>query len=367
VLDEFQDLAPTALPVLSETMSHSDKRWIVLAGTPKWIDNPLETNYRSSTANEWHVTCGGCGKETLLGEKTLGLRVLQCPSCQHPLDPTLGRWIARNPQSTWGDGYSINHLMVAWMRVADILERQQHYDRVTFLNEVLGQPTTLGDHLITREEIERCCEERPFAQKLEDVPAMFQHQLVMGVDWGGGSRSGTVAVLGYADQQRKFNIVRLDRWQPRDDGMQIMEQLFAICRRFRVRVIAADANGNGSINNRLLFDLLMKDGTPPRMWGIFYGVDTQPPQPHGVMTQWVVGRTPTIGGLFTRIKMQLLRFPRVTESGPFLDEFTCELAEFDEGMRIVKYSKPDDRRDDALHATNYGELVAMRMQSRLQQ
>ncbi|MCP6756807.1 hypothetical protein NL533_34795, partial [Klebsiella pneumoniae] len=49
--------------------------------------------------------------------------------------------------------------MVPWHRgrYDQILERQQTYDPVRVRNEVLGLPTTLGDHVVTRGELEQCC------------------------------------------------------------------------------------------------------------------------------------------------------------------------------------------------------------------
>jgi hypothetical protein len=44
--DEFQDIASGHLPVLEETLSHSDLRQVVLTGTPKSIDNHLESVFR---------------------------------------------------------------------------------------------------------------------------------------------------------------------------------------------------------------------------------------------------------------------------------------------------------------------------------
>ncbi len=42
-VDEFQDIAAGHLPVLEECLSHSEHRGIVLTGTPKTVDNHLET------------------------------------------------------------------------------------------------------------------------------------------------------------------------------------------------------------------------------------------------------------------------------------------------------------------------------------
>jgi hypothetical protein len=52
---------------------------------------------------------------------------------------------------------------------------------------------------------------------------------------------------------------------------------------------------------------------------------------------------------------------RLSETSSFLDEFTCIVAVYDEENRRIKYTKAGTHRDDALHATNYAELVALRM------
>ena len=77
--------------------------------------------------------------------------------------------------------------------------------------------------------------------------------------------------------------------------------------------------------------------------------------------RWTVNRSASIGSLFTRIKKQLIRFPAIADCGSFLDEFVCELAEYDEIQRTVKYTKPENMRDDALHATNYAELLGLKL------
>ena len=84
------------------------------------------------------------------------------------------------------------------------------------------------------------------------------------------------------------------------------------------------------------------------------------PQRHGLLTKWTVGRTASIGILFTRIKRQTICFPRTADCGSFLDEFACEIAEYDDINRTLKYTHPSTQQDDALHATNYALLVATR-------
>ena len=149
LIDEFQDIAPGDLPVLQEVMSHARNGRTILTGTPKSVDNHFEAMFRLSTANEWTVDCSACGKPVIMDECALGPRGIACPDCQTLLDPQQGRWVARHPQATWGDGFWINHAMVPWLNYDEILERQRTYDPVLFKNEVIGLPTALGEHVVT--------------------------------------------------------------------------------------------------------------------------------------------------------------------------------------------------------------------------
>jgi len=127
-----------------------------------------------------------------------------------------------------------------------------------------------------------------------------------------------------------------------------------------VRWIAADGGGNGQVYNRYLLQHL-SSGARPAFYAINYSQSNQNPVQHGALWHWTVDRSGTIGTLFGRIKNRQLRFPSVAETGSFLDEFVCEVAIYDNEMRSVRYSKPDNQRDDALHATNYAEIVGLRM------
>ena len=156
LIDEFQDVSNDSLPVLQETMSHSENPRTLLTGTPKTIDNGLDIAFRQSTANEWAIQCATCSQRVILNERCLGQSGVVCPNCSEPVDPRQGRWIARNPEASWGQGYWINHLMVPWVNFDEVLEKQRSYDLGKFKNEVLGLATTLGEHVVTMAELEAC-------------------------------------------------------------------------------------------------------------------------------------------------------------------------------------------------------------------
>jgi hypothetical protein len=95
------------------------------------------------------------------------------------------------------------------------------------------------------------------------------------------------------------------------------------------------------------------------MYAILYSAADHAPRRDGVLIKWTVNRSATIGVVFSRIKKQMMVFPRVEETGTFLDEFASEIAEYDNITRTVRYSHPETQQDDALHATNYALLLAV--------
>jgi hypothetical protein len=272
------------------------------------------------------------------------------------LDPTKGRWVARHPQADWGEGFWINHLMVPWISYDEVLQRQSIYDLARFKNEVLGLPTSIGEHVVTRAELDACCQGRPMARSLTDVPVAGRRSLVAGIDWGGGGTSRTVVVIGYMQSDYVFQVVRFDRFRPDEDPDRVLNSVAQLCRKFGVQRIAADGGGNGHVYNRLLVDRLNQQC---RICAVLYSAADQQPHQDGILWKWTVNRSATIGVLFGRIKKQQILFPQAC--GAFLDEFACEMAEYDDLNRTVRYMHPETQPDDAMHATNYALKLATQM------
>ena len=166
LIDEVQDIAAGHIPVLAEVTSHFKGARMILTGTPKLVDNHLEGFFNQSTANVWTMTCGGCSKPVTIDERALGPEGLICPDCGHSVNAAEGRWVPRNPHATWGVGFTISHAMAPWITHSGVLERQRTYDPASFRNEVLGLPNWLGDHIVTRAELEACCTDRPMLRRV---------------------------------------------------------------------------------------------------------------------------------------------------------------------------------------------------------
>jgi len=356
MVDEFQDLAAGSLPVLQETMSHSPRQQTILAGTPKLSENQLELAFQQSTANEWRVPCAECEREVLLDESSLGPRAVICPGCKSELDLGRGRWVPRHPQEKV-EGFWINHLMVPWLDYQDIMDRQQAYNQSLFKNEVLGLPSTLGEHVVTRAELEACCTTQAMFGVPTNLPRQGRSGLVAGIDWSGGVHSKTILVIGYIDQDYRFHVVRFDRFQPQEEPDALVREIAWRCREFGVSLFAADGRGNGLVYNRLLQQAL-------KYYEYFYTMvyvnSEGEPRQDGSLWTWSIDRSATLGSLFSRIKKQQISFPRVSDCSSFLDEISCEIALQDDHQRRVKFTHPENQQDDTLHALNYALTLALR-------
>jgi hypothetical protein len=109
--------------------------------------------------------------------------------------------------------------------------------------------------------------------------------------------------------------------------------------------------------NRLLLDRLQYRAD---LYGIIYSASDHKPAPDNTLWSWIVGRSSSIGLIYSMIRKQLISFPCSAECGSFLDEISCELAEYDDKNRTIRYTHPENQCDDALHATNYAVLMLNR-------
>ena len=224
VIDELQDVAAGHLPVLQETLSHAKAARTILVGTPKSVENHLEGMFSQSTANEWQVPCDECQCGIVLDERCLGRVAIICPNCQGPLDPTRGEWVPRNPVALGGG-------VLRQPSDGAVAQLRRHsgtagsYDLIRFKNEVLGLPSTTGDQVVTRAELEACCSDLAMAQSLDEISPAGQGQLVAGIDWGGGGTSRTVVVIGWMRSDYRFQVCRLERFASQDDPTYVLEQL----------------------------------------------------------------------------------------------------------------------------------------------
>jgi hypothetical protein len=195
------------------------------------------------------------------------------------------------------------------------------------------------------------------ARTIEDVPYDFRDQMIVGIDWGGGGTARTAVVVGFVRPEGKFEVCHFARISGREDPDLVKRTVIEICRKFNARWIAADGLGNGSVYNRLLLDGI---GYNANFYALLYSATGSEPFQDGVLWKLTIGRTSSIGYLFSCIHKKKIAFPRVGDCGTFLDEFACEVAEYDDKNRCVKYTHAETQPDDSMHAVNYALQIATR-------
>ncbi len=165
-------------------------------------------------------------------------------------------------------------------------------------------------------------------------------------------------VIGYLRDDDHFVVIFWEKYPAREEPDEIVKAIVRRCERFRVPIVAADGSGNGSVYNNLLLHALPQ---LQALYAIYYSQSDQAPHQYkGHLWNWTIGRTPSIGMVFTRIKKQRIHFPRLEDSRAFLDEIWCEIAAYDDQQRSIKYTHAETQPDDTLHALNYAATTARR-------
>jgi hypothetical protein len=294
--DEIQDMDISLIPIIQETMSHSEWRLSMYTGTPKTLDNAIEGKWTDSSQAEWCITCPSCrylnipkmnyDLEKMIGPWHDGIGVLNptpdqikkkvkggvpatiCARCKHWVDPRAGRWIHAKPQKRWAfPGYHVPQIIMPIHyqdadRWAELLAKQQGYGNFTvpqFYNEVLGESYDVGAKLVTETDLIAAAilpyENNPLTPT---VPLQQKREYVtrvMGVDWGGGGEneiSFTVMTVIGLRGDGKLDILYGRRLLTPHDHMEEARQIMKVFNAFDCSHLAHDYNGAGSLRETFM-------------------------------------------------------------------------------------------------------------------
>jgi hypothetical protein len=243
-IDELQNVFGELVPILVETQSASPLKIKRYAGTPKSLDNPIQTYWGDSSQAEWIIKCdtGGCGhwnvpslEQDLLdmtgpyrddiSEQSPGL---VCSKCRKPLRPRTGRWYHLYKEKK--DTFPAYHLpqQIFPMHYADrdswdvLLGKWAGRRNTTFtqfLNEVCGESYDVGSKLVTETDL-RNAAVLPWRRRLVEAEkhlGQYTHR-ILAVDWGGGG-GRLRSSLGKDDDKRlRTSFTTLSALGRRPDG-----------------------------------------------------------------------------------------------------------------------------------------------------
>jgi hypothetical protein len=348
-IDEVQDMCGDHLPVIHETLSHSEHRIKLYAGTPKTRDDTLDQLWQRSTQTEWFFRCseGHWAQGTF---DVIQRDAMRCPTCGREMNRHAGEWVQAKRDAPLV-GYRISQLLVPWVPWADIIDKLDTYGHEQFANEVLAIPMDSATHALSRGDILACCDpKQPMAtSRVSGLGLTFA-----GVDWGSGSRSYTVLVILSVYNDR-FVIHTAKRYtgDMADSDLQIKDIAYE-CKKHGVTVIGVDMgfgfHANSSLRLAFSRDRVLEYYSSHQM--------SKAIKWEKKANRYTLHRTTCMSRVINGIKRNQFRFPRWELWRPFAQDMLNVQVEYDDKKRVMKYTHREDAPDDAFHATMYAMLSA---------
>lgn len=387
-LDEIQDMIGSEIPVIMECTSHFPDSTVLMAGTPKSLDNPIERYWQETTMNEWMVPCFNHSPIywNFLDHDNIGPTDFYmkgqlppgpiCKKCQKPLDVKKGRWTTFQLGKVI-NGYRIPQLMVPWIITTfdqwlKLLWKRDNYPFGQFANEVLGISYDNASKPITQQDIVECCSNQfKMASDQFTIEQAAQYQrinLTAGVDWGEGNdgsekspngkirnASYTVLTVGYYTNQRIFRVLFAKRYTGAQvDPDYCVKDIARICRAWGVKLCAVDWGHGWGVNNHLV--RLLGAQTVVQIQYLPKQKERLKWDPIGFKYQ--VQRNLYISELFLAIKSKYIEFSSWEEIRPFAKDILSVFVEYVEYQRQMKYDHRASDPDDALHSLLYCRLAS---------
>ena len=363
-LDEIQDVLTANIPVMLETLSHSQYGWKVFSGTPKTLDNPIEFYWQESSQCEWLVPCDHHVPVhwNFLDDRNVGLEGPICNKCGKPIDPQTGKWIAFSGKRDIM-GYRVSQLMTPWFnnnpkKWKEILWKLEHYAKGLFYNEVLGISYDTAAKPITRTDLLACCSSKhPFRQFPDNYTRSYMN--FAGIDWGEGvdgsergvkgrlkNASYTVLTLGNYLTPTIFHPFFMKRYEGDEaQPSNCVRDIIQICRSFNVQLIGCDWGHGWGVN-----DQLEQAFTKERVIKFMYlGMQKERHKYDPIGQKIQLNRTEVMSDCFADIKAQRYVFPAWESSQSFLMDIEHIHSEYG-AAGMLKYDHRPSEPDDACHS-----------------
>ena len=371
-IDEIQDIHTDNIPVIEECIAHSAFKFKLYSGTPKSLDNTIESLWvEESTQNEWVVPCDSCGGGdyrywNILDEGNIGPKYLICDRCYKQIYPMHedAQWASMNPKPRVPhpmDGYRVPQIMVPWIGWDDILNKQLTYSRGKFHNEVLGLSYDSGTRPLTRADVKANCGtehglSRDDVARMKGLTRGGSMGVFMGVDWGTGEQSYTVvSICGYVGG--KFTLMYIKRFEGQESEPQAQINLIRqLVKDWNVTLIGSDYGGGFDRN-----DSLIRIYGPRKVFKYQYSTVTSAKiKWDSGLGRFMLNRTEVMSDVFNAIKRRnIFRFPRWEDfEVPFGQDMLNIFSEYSESRRTNEYKKSRGVTDDAFHCLVYAILVS---------
>ena len=369
IVDEVQDIPRENLDVIMESAASfpKDSRYR-FTGTCKDDRNLMYQLFLDTCQYEWIIPCASCNKDNppiSMEHIDPEREYLFCSHCKEPIDSLKGRWVAQNPKCKRA-GYRIPRLIdpnTVWRNSADgILDKYETYSRNKFLNEVMAMPSIQGEALITLQELESFCEDRPMISP-DNVPMeeIRGQAIIAAIDWAYNIQLEAVAhtIISIAKVENDhIRMLYMRRFSgPHYEGVKgpdlVIEEIHGLVTAFGVDWVFADHRIGNKENTRL------KQRIGKRMVEVEYS-----PGSHSVTwkretKRYSIPKTESLDRLFNQLRAGRFTFPNVDESTEFLTDILNVYTHYNDDFTRRTYKKRGGASDDFLDLCNYTLIAAI--------
>jgi hypothetical protein len=380
-LDEVQDMLFEILPIINETMSLSDYKREIFAGTPLTTDNTINELWKTSTQLEWATKCTGCNHWNMLTPENNPMNMIRkqgysCSKCEKILNTTQGEWVSAitNQAETDLVGYHLAQPLLPHYNQNE-KDWKEIYQKVTtgkygtyqIYNEVFGLAYDVGSKPITREELRALCVLGPSRDKDSGELRILAKnrsryiKYVTGVDWGVNMISSrTAAVHGAIRSDGIFEVFDARIYDTLDYEDHIKD-IAAMSNRVQ-SIVCADG-GPDPIRAHKIGVLT----SPTRILIARYGngklvqhYDMPKGAPDWKSNRYVLHRSDCLSFTFRLLKAGKILFPAWEEMDKAMEDILAEFIEVKDGTlnQEIIYSHPPHRADDFLHALTFAVVTA---------
>lgn len=285
--DEVQDLDPSFIPIIENTLSGSPWELQQFAGTSKTTDNTLEKLWEKSSQGEWMVPCLACGREnwpslTLDLDAMIGpwrddisvhnpAVICARPRCRKPIDPSAGRWVHKHPDrlETF-TGYHVPQIIMPfhygdqdkWAVLCGKREGRFNTGTNVFYNEVCGEAYDSSAKLVSLTDIKKAAI-LPWKNDLQEAKQrMLDYDLrIMSADWGGGGMHGGKHVMSWTvftimgwKNDGSIDVIYSHRSLTPHDADREGKILCSLLNDFKCHFFVHDFNGAGRYREKVAID-----------------------------------------------------------------------------------------------------------------
>lgn len=382
--DEVQDILYDPVIIIgNETMANSSYGFETYAGTPKTMENTIQSLWDLSTQSEWVMKCDACGKHQYVDSaRSMGKEGIICLKCGAYLNPYTGQWIDFNQPKEMEyepafalHGFHISPLIMPanlpmacekqgfassireraherWTRIV-VKMNDPNYSETLFKNEVLGVSDSLGERMITKEELEALCTNRRMLATPRGEHAKGFMHIVGGVDWSGGGMDGTsrtvLWIWGFRPTDSKL-VTLFYKIYPGMNPVNSINEIALICSAYNVSLVVGDAGGGAIANN-----LLQQKLGFHRVTQVQYGAPARALQFNGE-DRYIANRTTVIDNYLMLLKNRKVEFGCIEEMGIAIEDILNEYEELtSSGKKVWRHSP--QKSDDCLHAGVFGWIA----------